>query len=117
MVFHWRGLELRRALSVPASSEGHSVCLFGFDLKKKKRKEERKGEEEGGKKGESLRTVIELPSWPLGLTLESKTPLCKVWRDPGQQPGFQRGRGRAGAARKLIGMKWAREGKGGGCRN
>lgn len=44
--------------------------------------------------------------------LESKRPLCNVWRDPGQQQGFQRGRGRAGASRKLTELGWAREGWG-----
>lgn len=44
--------------------------------------------------------------------LEFKRPLCNVWRDPGQQQGFQRGRGRAGASRKLTGLGWAREGWG-----
>lgn len=44
--FHLSGLQPRREFSAPASSEGHDVCLFIFDLKKKRRKE---GRGRGGK--------------------------------------------------------------------
>ena len=116
MVFHLKGLEPRREFSVPASSEGHNVCLLVFDLKKKKdgkKEREREAGGAGGKKGESLPTIIELRGWPLGLMLESKTPLCSVWRDPGQWQGFQRGRGRDGAGQEANRGGMGQGGEGG----
>lgn len=116
LVFHLKGLEPRREFSVPASSEGHNVCLLVFDLKKKKdgkKEREREAGGAGGKKGESLPTIIELRGWPLGLMLESKTPLCSVWRDPGQRQGFQRGRGRDGAGQEANRGGMGQGGEGG----
>ena len=50
LVFHLRGLEPRRGFSVPASSEGHNVCLWVFDLKKKNDGKKGRERKRGGRK-------------------------------------------------------------------